>query len=313
MMDGTTEDFHEDIVACYLYIITKHGYPPDATKSIGHLHELKDLGYQSIELEGIREEHLEGVYTRRQQIREEADSLGLKIPVFCVVLPGLSSADTKERERNLKLFEKGCEAAASLGSDSVLDNAPIPPWKFPNDIPITRHYDEEVLSNATIPGWLDWKKYHEGLVDTYQTACDIASRKNLSYQLHPCYGALVNSTDAYLLFSNAVKRDNLRFNLDTANQYFMKDNLFLSLIRLKDQIDYIHVSDNGGERIEHMAPWDGQIPWDQFFEMLDRIDYKGKFGIDVGGAESNVPDLGAAYRSSAEWLSDKWFKRKIDS
>ena len=306
------EDFHKDIVACYLYIITKHGYPPRAEKSIGHLHELKELGFRSIELEGIREEHLEGIHSMRHQIRAEADKLGLNIPIFCVVLPGLSSADEKERERNLQLFNMGCETAEALGSEAVLDNAPLPPWKFPEGIPVTRHYDEKILSAATLPAELDWKKYHDGLVDTFRMACDIASNRNLNYHLHPCYGAFVNSTDAFLLFSEAVKRDNLRFNLDTANQYYMKDNIFLSLIRLQDHIDYIHLSDCSGAQLEHMAPGDGQIEWDQFFEILDRIHYRGMMGIDVGGAETGVTDLDLAYRSSAEWLMEKWYRHLSD-
>ncbi len=304
------DDFSKDIVACYLYIITKHGYPPNAEDSPGHLIEFKDLGFQSIELEGIRAEHLEGVYAQREQIRTKADGLGLNIPVFCVVLPGLSSPDEKERERNLQIFAKGCEVAESLGSKAVLDNAPLPPWQFPEGIPITRHYDEEILSAATLPAGLDWNRYNDGLVETFRMVCDIASAKNLTYHLHPCYGALVNSTDAYLLFTDAVKRDNLRFNLDTANQYFMKDNLFLSLIRLKDHIDYIHLSDNRGSKVEHLAIGEGNIHWDQFFETLDLVNYRGIFGIDVGGTESDVPDLDSAYRSSAKWLMEKWFKNR---
>ena len=138
---------------------------------------------------------------------------------------------------------------------------------------------------------------------------DIAAKKNISYHLHPCHGALVNSTDAYLLFSEAVKRDNLKFNLDTANQYFLKDNLFLSLLRLRDHIDYIHISDNRGSRVEHLAVGEGTIHWERFLETLDRIDYKGIFGIDIGGAESDVPDMDQAYRSAAEWLQKVWYKQ----
>ena len=300
--------FHEDIVACYLYIITRHGYPPVASDTLVHLDELNNLGFRSIELEGIRREHLEGMHQMRQQIREKADAMGMKIPMFCVVLPGLSSPDPKERERNLELFEKGCEVARSLGARAVLDNAPLPPWKFPGGIPVTRHYDEQVLAKDTIPADLDWQKYWEGLVETYRQVCDVAARSNLTYQVHPCYGALVNSTDAYLQFAGAVKKENLRFNLDTANQFFMKDNLFLSLIRLKDHIDYIHLSDNRGEQLEHLAPGKGLIHWDRFFETLDRIGYTGLFGIDVGGAESDVPDLDGAYRDAAAWLTNHWFK-----
>jgi sugar phosphate isomerase/epimerase len=226
------------------------------------------------------------------------------------VLPGLSSPEAKEREKNLERFRKGCQVARALGSKAVLDNAPLPPWQFPEGIPVARHYDEEVLAAATLPGWLHWGTYWDALVETFREVCDVAAHYQLTYHLHPCYGALVNSTDAYLLFAEAVKRDNLRFNLDTANQYFMKDNLFLSLLRLRDHIDYIHLSDNRGMKVEHLAIGDGTIHWERFFEILDRIGYRGMFGIDVGGAESDVPDLDQAYRDAAKWLTGQWFNRR---
>lgn len=254
MIDGIRPDnnkihiksIHTGIVACYLYVITKYGYPPPAKNTPLHLEELKSLGFRSIELEGIRKEHLEEMYAMQNQIKTDAESLGLEIPVFCIVLPGLSSPYTNEQQENLELFEKGCQVAEYLGARAVLDNAPLPPWSFPKGIPLSRHFDEKILANATIPRGLKWHRYWEALVETYRTACDIAAQRRLDFHLHPCYGALVNSTDAFLFFAESVKRDNLRFNLDTANQFFIKDNLFLSLLRLKDHIDYIHISDNRG-------------------------------------------------------------------
>jgi sugar phosphate isomerase/epimerase len=302
------ETFHPDIVACYLYVITKYGYPPEAARSLGHLNELQALGFKSIELEGIRRDHLREMVSMGKVLDKVAGEQGIQIPVFCIVLPGLSSPDPDERDRNLDLFAMGCDLAVTLGAGMVLDNAPLPPWVFPGDIPITRHYGEKELASASLPGGLDWDRYWEGLVETYREACDMAAGRDLTYQLHPCLGALVNSTDAFLLFAEAVKRDNLRFNLDTANQFFLKDHLPLSLIRLRDHLDYIHVSDNRGTKVEHLVPGEGEIDWDSFFETLDRIGFRGKFGIDVGGEESGVSDLDDAYRSTAAWLTEKWFK-----
>ena len=293
------------VVCAYLYVITKYGYPPAAGDTRKYLEEMKALGFQSVELEGIREEHLGEMYDMRHDVAGWADELGLSIPIFCVVLPGLSSSVEAERNASLELFEKGCDVASALGAKAVLDNAPLPPYRFPDDIPIVRHYDEDVLRAAAVPDDLEWSVYWDQLVETYQQACDIAGARNLTYQMHPCLGVLSATTDAFLYFYEAVKRNNLRFNLDTANQFMLQDNLAFSLIRLKGLVDYIHISDNPGDRVEHLEPGKGSINWDVFFETVDRVGYDGHFGVDVGGHESRVDDLDAAYGATGSWIEER--------
>ncbi len=295
-----------DMVCCYLYVITAEGYPPNAANSVKHLEDMHHLGFSSVELEGIREKHLSEMYDRRFEIKQKAADLGLNIPYFCIVLPGLSSPDPETREKNLALFSKGCEIADFLGARGVLDNAPLPPYLFPGDIPIVRHYGEAELANAYLPSDLNWNKYWDILTHTYREACDIAAEKGLTYQLHPCLGVLAAGTDAFLQFHAGVKRDNLRFNLDTANQYYMKENLILAVTRIIDHVDYIHLSDNRGHRVEHLVPGTGNINWQNFFDTLHRLNFKGQIGIDVGGAESGIADIDQAYLDTAEWLSNIW-------
>ena len=69
--------------------------------------------------------------------------------------------------------------------------------------------------------------------------------------------------------------------------------------------DYIHVSDNPGDRVEHLEPGKGAINWDVFFETIDRVGYEGHFGVDIGGHESRVDDLDQAYRTGAHWLEER--------
>ena len=297
--------YSKSIVCAFLYTISKYGYPPPAEKTATYLLEMKELGFFSVELEGIRETHLLQMHEQRFDIKKQADELGLSIPIYCTVLPGLASVDAGEREKNIRLFEKGCDTAAVLGARGVLDNAPLPPYQFPADIPIVRHYDEDVLLSARFPLTLDWQKYWDDLVQTYRTLCDIAADKNLTYHLHPCLGVLAATTDAFLYFYDAVGRENLRFNLDTANQFVMKDNLALSLRRLAGYIDYIHLSDNRGVRVEHLPAGDGAIHWQSFFETLEAVNYNGLIGLDIGGEESGVEDIDAAYRRTATWLEER--------
>lgn len=296
---------NEKIVCAYLYPISKYGYPPKASETVKHIEEMHNLGFTSIELEGIRETHLLEVYGIKELISDKIKELKLNLPYFCVVLPGLTSINEHERDKQLQLFEKGCEIASLFGAKGVLDNAPLPPYQFPADIPIVRHYDEDIISAASLPINLSWNRVWDQMINTYQTACDIADKYNLTYLMHPAVGVLSSTTDGYLYFHDAVKRDNLKFNLDTANQFVMKDNLALSITRLKDHVDYIHISDNGGLKVEHLAIGKGKIRWDVFFETLKRIGFNGHYGIDIGGAESDVADLDAAYKNAAKFIMDQ--------
>jgi sugar phosphate isomerase/epimerase len=297
---------NKNIVCAYLYIITKYGYPPDAERTCRYIEEMAEMGFKSIELEGIREQHLLKVYEIRQQVKQKITGLHLEVPYFCAVLPGLSSPDKKERKKQLRLFEKGCEIAALLGSHGILDNAPLPPYVFPENIPVARHYSEDVIASAFFPRGLTWKAFWKYLAETYREACDIAAGYGLTYQMHPAVGVLSSNTDGFLYFYDAVGRNNLRFNFDTANLFVIKENLSIALRRLAEHIDYIHLSDNRGIKVEHLPPGKGIINWKIFFETLKDIKFKGYIGLDIGGAETGVKNIRNAYTGSAAWLSRKW-------
>lgn len=298
----TKEPIDERIVCAFLYSITKHGYPPEAADTIQHIDEMQSLGFQSIELEGIREDHLLKIHSMKDEIANHLHAHHLSVPYFCGVLPALAATDKRTVKAQLELFKKACEVAQSFGSVGILDNAPLPPFSFPEDIPIVRHYDEQVLNAAYLPKDLSWDKYWDQLAGTYRTACEIANTYSLNYVMHPAVGVLSSSTDGFLFFHDAVKMDNLRFNLDTANQFVMKENLSLSIRRLKDHVDYIHISDNGGQKVEHLAIGAGKIRWDVFFETLEVIGFKGHIGIDIGGSESRVGNLDKAYVDAAAYV-----------
>jgi sugar phosphate isomerase/epimerase len=294
--------FDPRIVACYLYPITRYGYPPPAEGTERYVEELAGLGFRSIELEGIHAPHLRAMHARRGDVRRTLDRLEVAVPYYCVVLPGLASADPAERAAGLELFELGCATARDLGATGVLDNGPLPPYAFPGDLPVVRHYDEDVLARAGLPKSLDWKAYWGDLVATYRAACDVAARYGLTYLIHPAIGVLCANTDGFLLFQAAVDRPNLRFNLDTANQFVARDHLPLALVRLADHVDYVHVSDNLGVKPEHLPLGAGAIDWDVFFATLAQIGYRGAFGVDIGGSESDVADLDRAYVEAATFL-----------
>lgn len=296
-----TDRYSEQIVCGYLHTITQNGYPPDIRQTAQHIREMADMGFRALELEGIDEQNITYLFTHREQLAAVLAEADCRVPILCLVLPGLAAADRSRQERALEFFEKGCEVARAIGAEAVLDNGPLLPVVKPANAPVKRHYGSE---GSLIPG-LQWESYSAQLVNTYRTACGIAATHGLHYQLHPCEGSLIKDTDSFLLFSRQVDHPALLFNFDTANQFYFHDHLSLGFLRAEKKINYIHLSDNGGQRVEHLLPGDGRINWPQFFETLAAAGYRGRFGIDVGGAESPIADITDAYIRCADWLQEQ--------
>ncbi len=301
----TMRQFNPHITCAFLYIITRYGYPPPATGTARYVRLMAGLGFRSVELEGIGPGHLSQVGGMRDEVLQALTEEGVSLPVFCTVLPGLGSPDVRRREESLEAFDHGCELARYLGAGGVLDNGPLVPYVFPDDMPIHRHYSQEVLCRAGLPEKFDWGIYYEGLVGTMRTACDIAASYGLDYYLHPCSGSLTESVDSFLMLYGAVGRGNLKFNFDTANQYFTRENLVLGLTKLAGRLDYIHISDNRGQKMEHLPGGEGGIDWGQFFATLKATGFDGQLSIDVGGAETGVEDIDKAYTGTAHWLENQ--------
>ncbi|PZR26615.1 MAG: xylose isomerase [Citrobacter freundii] len=306
------EPLSRRITCAYLYPITLYGYPPDIRQTVDHIREMAEMGFSSIELEGIGAGNIAYLYHHQDEIGEALHKYDLALPVLCLVLPQLGSTDASLRRKSLELFEMGCKVAQKLGAAGVLDNGPLQPFEYPVDAPIQRHYTDELLNQLQLPAGFEWKAFQQDICQTFKKACDIAAAHHLVYHLHPCEGSLITTADSFINFANDVNKPNLFFNMDTANQFFFRDNLPLSLLRLADKISYIHISDNRGSKVEHLAAGDGSIHWDSFFAALKAVNYQGDFGIDVGGAESGIEDLREAYLRSASWLQDQLNKYSLN-
>ncbi len=304
--------FTRQVTCAYLYPITLYGYPPDIRDTVKHIEEMARMGFRSVELEGIGPSNIQYLHQHQEAIGEALTRYDCSLPVLCLVLPQLGAADAARQAESLEWFEMGCEVAKKLGAEGVLDNGPLLPLEYPADAPILRHYSEELLNNLGLPAGFVWKDYQASLVNTFRKACNIAAKYKLLYHLHPCEGSLITTADSFMNFADAVNCPNLFFNMDTANQFYFRDNLPLCILRLAERISYIHISDNGGNKVEHLAPGDGNIYWNSFFEALQSVNFRGNFGIDVGGAESGISDMETAYLHSAIWLQENIKKYSLN-
>lgn len=301
------EKINEHIACAFLYSISKYGYPPPPEDMVKYIDEMASLGFNAIEIEGIEENGIDTLYAAKAQVKKALVDNAVALPVFCTVLPKLCSPDVALSRKAMNSFRKGCELAAYFGAHGVLDNGPLVPYDFPKDMSVHRHYSEDVVSKVGFGSGFSWTEYHDKLLELMAEACSIAKEFGQDYYMHPCVGSLTDSTNSYLLLKKELGCPNLKFVLDTSNLHYMRENLAFDVLKMANELDYIHVSDSFGARIEHqpLNYGKGDIDWDSFFGALKRIGYKGILAIDVGGDESGIANIDDAYLKTAEFLQEK--------
>src|SRR2546425_3764765 len=126
------------ISCCWLYAITKYGYPPSLDDMVRALSDMKALGFKNVELEGVRRDNLLAVYAKRHELKKFCDGEGLRVINFCPVLPGSVSLNRKERRESWDLFKRAIEIATLFGCRTIQGDSFTPPLKFRGDSPYKR-------------------------------------------------------------------------------------------------------------------------------------------------------------------------------
>jgi sugar phosphate isomerase/epimerase len=289
------------ISCCWLYAITKYGYPPSLDDTFRALGDMKALGFENVELEGVRRENLMAVYERRHELRRFCDGEGLRVANFCPVLPGSVSLRRTERKESWDLFKRGIEIAKLFDCATIQGASFTPPLRFRGDaaykesITFGKHFSVEVDPKFR------WQRQWDAMVESFRFMTMEAKKAKLKFCVEPRVGELLSNTDALLRMMDAVGDENFGAVLDTAHLNAQKEILALSVEKLGKRIFYVHASDNDGKVNEHLATGRGTVDWDGVFQGLKKHRFSGYLAIDVG----MVPDLDAQYRESSEFLRKK--------
>ena len=286
------------ISCCWLYAISKYGYPPSLSDTYQALKEMAALGFTNVELEGVREENLQSVFKERKELKKHCDDLGLKIVNFCPVLPTLVHPEKTQRVQALDLFKLGVEAAAFFGCETVQSDSFTPPLEFVGESPYKDAIRYGQRFQVKVDPAFRWDHLWSWLVDSIGACADEAERADMKLCLEPRVGEIISNTDALLRLMDAVDADNFGAVLDTGHQHAQKEILPLSVEKLGGRIYYLHVSDNDGQANEHLAVGRGTVDWDGLFLALKKHGFAGNVAVDVGG----VPDVDAQYRESKAFL-----------
>lgn len=287
------------LTCCWLYAISKYGYPPSIANTYQALREMKALGFRYVELEGLKPENMREVYQARTTLKAFLDDLGLQVVNFCPVLPDSVSPDQARRNAAMDLMEMGVEVADLLGADTLQADSFVPALRFRGESPYASGMKYDVQYQVEVDPRFDWGAQWEALVDCFSRSADLAAKAGLTLLVEPRVGELISNTDAFLRLHEHVGRPNFAMVLDCAHQHAQKEILPLSVEKLGKKVAYVHVADNDTRTNVHLAPGEGTIDWRGVFEALKKHSFSGNVGVDVG----HVPDLDPAYRFTRQFLT----------
>jgi len=295
------------IGSCWLYAISKYGYPPELKDAYRSIEEMANLGFKYIELEGVKEKNLLEIERNKENFKKLCDRLGLKIVNFCPVIPDLVSLDEEKRHKALELFKIGIGLANYFGCELIQTDSYVPALTFLGDRP----YGEMVDFNRHFKVFVDpnfsWTKQWNVLVDSIKKCTSLARDAALRLCLEPRVGEMISNTDALLRLMDAVGNENLGAVFDTAHLYAQKEILPLSIEKLAKKIFYLHVADNSGLSNEHLGLGRGTIDWENVFAALVKNKFDGCVAIDVG----RIPNIDEEMRNSKKFLEDLLSKMNI--
>lgn len=286
------------ISCCWLYAISKYGYPPSIPDNFRALREMKALGFESVELEGVRKDNLMAVYEKRHELKKFCDGEGLHVINFCPVLPGSVSLKRKERKESWDLFKRGLEIAKLFNCATIQGDSFTPPLKFRGESPYKESISYGKHFTVEIDPVFKWPRQWDAMVETFSFFSKEAKKAGLRFCVEPRVGELLSNTDAILRMMDAVDDENFGAVLDTAHQNAQKEILALSVEKLGKRIFYVHAADNDGRVNEHVAAGRGSVDWEGVFQGLKKHKFSGYLAVDVG----MVPDIDAQYRESVEFL-----------
>ena len=286
------------ISCCWLYAISKYGYPPSLPDTHRALDAMAALGFTSVELEGVGEENLRAVHAEQKALKQRCDDLGLRVVNFCPVLPELVHPEKAQRAHAVDLFKLAVETATFFGCETIQTDSYIPPLEFLGDTPYKEGINFGKRFRVKVDPAFRWNDLWDWLVDSIGACADEAERADLKFCLEPRVGEIVSNTDALLRLMDAVGNDNFGAVLDTGHQHAQKEILPLSIEKLDGRVYYLHVSDNDGQTNEHLALGRGTVDWDGVFLALKKHSFSGYVAVDVG----RVPDLDEQVRESKVFL-----------
>jgi sugar phosphate isomerase/epimerase len=288
---------------CWLYAITKYGYVPNLAQILSAIDDARRLGFKYMELEGVGSQ-LYTVLKNKAKIKKRCEANDIKMIDFVPVLPDTMSTDLKKRRKALEDFRVGCALGEYFETGMVqADTFHLPLHKEPPyDISKEFKFSYKPPSIAVEQEFDFWKFFDEVLVPSVTECNRMAEEYGLKLCIEPRTWENISNAWALELLFREVGSKNLGAVLDVAHLAAQKMPPVQCVEMLGDRIFYVHASDSDFLTEDHLEVGKGQVNWKDLLKTLDKQEFQGYIGIDIGGKKDLKPRLDQMYTNSKNYL-----------
>lgn len=287
------------ISCCWIYAISKYGYPPSLKNTYRALKDMRDMGFRYMELEGFKTENTRCIFDHRFELKRFCDDLDIHLLNFSPILPELLAEDPDIRERGMDDFKRSLEIAEHIGAQSVQVDSFTPPLTFKSPKPYTGNtFEYDQVYEVEIDYEFSYPKFYDHLVEVFKQCAILAKAAGKKLIVEPRVGENIYSTDSFLRLYEHVAENNFGVVLDAAHLNAAKEILPYSVEKLGTHIFSVHAADNDGRSNVHLQVGKGTIDWEGVLVALKKHGFSGYIALDV----ANVPEIDQAYRNSRDYL-----------
>jgi sugar phosphate isomerase/epimerase len=254
----------------------------------GAIGRIARLGLKGVELIAWDRKVLDEYYTPRRikDLRELISSLGLELTEFVSTPQGMASLRKKDQDDALSHFKKLVEVGSELGTKIVNS---VSPWPF--DTPMPRLMQRPLMQTflLDIPYDQDMEAIWVSYVSLMKKFADVLEGAGLRYAIEPHPFRIVSNIDAMLRLMDQVGSKAIGMNWDPSHLFPSGETPAVGILRLKDRVFHVHISDNDAVTNAHWRPGKGKIDWESVLRAMKAVGYNFVLSLEL----ENAPGVSA--------------------
>ena len=179
------------------------------------------------------------------------------------------------------LADAGIRASAvGWHCDYVLDDANYE--RLPELIALTPLYGTDVFITACVKsGEGAWER----ALERTGVLCEAAEQAGVRLAIEYEPNFLVEDSASLLRLVKEVGSDALAANLDLGHAFLMEDDPAEGIRSLGDRIAHCHVEGMAEGTHKHLLPWEGDLPLEDCFSVLQEVGFDGALALDLYGVD----------------------------